>query len=101
MRDTRMAKNYYHVRTLSGDRLVSDADDIHRVDVSIRLRRAIVQNDFVLFRRILKNNPSYLQNPDYSDKSNTSLHTAAEYGCLKIAVWCCPTSTCRMAVTKR
>jgi uncharacterized protein len=57
-----------------------------RVHVPLRLRRAIAQNDPVLFKRILKNNPSYLQNPDFSDKSNTSLHLAAQHGCLDIAV---------------
>ncbi len=66
-----------------------------RVDVPIRLRRAIVQNDPVLFKRILKNNHSYLQNPDFSNKSNTSLHLAAQNGCVEIAVptlshFCCP-----------
>lgn len=54
--------------------------------MSARLRQAIADKDLVLVKRILKNNPSYLQNPDFSDKSNTSLHLAAQLGCLDIAV---------------
>lgn len=50
------------------------------------MRRAVAENDLVLFKRILKNNPSYLQNPDFADKSNTSLHLAAQHGCLETAV---------------
>lgn len=55
-----------------------------RVDLS--LRQALLLNDIALVRRILRNNPSYLHNPDYSDKSNTSLHLAARYGLEEIAV---------------
>ncbi len=55
-----------------------------RVDQS--LRQAILLHDIALVERILKNNPSYLHNPDYADKSNTSLHLAAQYGLEEIAV---------------
>ncbi|KIW66484.1 hypothetical protein PV04_05817 [Phialophora macrospora] len=54
-----------------------------RVDLS--LRQAILLNDIALVERILRNNPSYLHNPDYADKSNTSLHLAAQYGLEEIA----------------
>ena len=53
-------------------------------DTSLRLRRAITQNNVSLVTRILKNNPTYLQNPDYQNKSNTSLHLAATNGFLDI-----------------
>lgn len=55
-----------------------------RIDVRTRLRRAILTNDLPLTRRILRNNPSHLQSPDFSDKSNTSLHLAAQHGFLAI-----------------
>lgn len=48
--------------------------------MNTRLRRAIVSNDLSLVKRIVHNNPTILQNPDYDDKSNTSLHLAAKYG---------------------
>lgn len=54
------------------------------IDVPTRLRRAIAANDLGLVKRILKNNPAYLTNPDFKDKSNTSLHLAAQYGFLEI-----------------
>ncbi|KAI9726842.1 MAG: hypothetical protein M1834_008598, partial [Cirrosporium novae-zelandiae] len=57
----------------------------NRIDISIRLRRAIVLNDLLLVKRILKHNPAYLQNPDFTDKSNTSLHLAAKYGFVELA----------------
>jgi hypothetical protein len=59
-----------------------------RVDlpVSIRLRRAILLNDVLLVKRIIKHNPSFLENPDFDDKSNTSLHLAAILGYLDIIV---------------
>ena len=66
--------------------LSSHTDILRRIDVAIRLRRAIAQNDPILLKRILKNNPSHLQNPDFSDKSNTSLHLAAQHGCVDIVV---------------
>lgn len=50
------------------------------IDVSRRLRRAILLNDLPLVRRILRNNPGSLLNPDFADKSNTSLHLAARCG---------------------
>jgi len=58
----------------------------HRIDVSRRLRRAILLNDLPLVRRILRNNPFYLRNPDFADKSNTSLHLAARCGFTSIVV---------------
>lgn len=56
------------------------------VDVPIRLRRAINLNDVVLVKRIIKNNPGKLKNPDLNDNGNTSLHLAAQLGFLDIAV---------------
>jgi ankyrin repeat protein len=53
--------------------------------VNTRLRRAIVSNDLSLVKRIVYNNPTTLQNPDYDDKSNTSLHLAAKHGHHEIA----------------
>lgn len=55
------------------------------IDASIRLRRAIYLNDVVLVERIVKSNPKLLQNPDFEDKSNTSLHLAAANGLVEIA----------------
>ncbi|KAI1981113.1 hypothetical protein LOZ51_004772 [Ophidiomyces ophidiicola] len=52
--------------------------------VPIRLRRAILLNDTFLVKRIVRNNPAYLENPDFSDKSNTSLHLAAILGRFEI-----------------
>jgi hypothetical protein len=54
--------------------------------VDLSLRQAILLNDVALVERILKNNPSYLHNPDFTNKSNTSLHLAAQYGREEIAV---------------
>ncbi|EXJ80661.1 hypothetical protein A1O3_06945 [Capronia epimyces CBS 606.96] len=54
-----------------------------RVDVSVRL--AILLNDVALVRRLLEHHPRYLHNPDFADKSNTSLHLAAQYGLEEIA----------------
>lgn len=56
------------------------------INVEIRLRRAIRLNDLVLVRRIVRNNPEVLRNPDFQDKSNTSLHLAAREGFTDIAV---------------
>jgi len=56
-----------------------------RIDASIRLRRAIHLNDVVLVERIVKSKPKFLQNPDFEDKSNTSLHLAAANGLVEIA----------------
>ncbi|GAB7347476.1 hypothetical protein MBLNU459_g4388t2 [Dothideomycetes sp. NU459] len=50
------------------------------IDPSIRLRRAILLNDVLLVKRIVQSNPTLLQNPDFDDKSNTSLHLAAQSG---------------------
>lgn len=57
-----------------------------RIDVPRRLRRAIVLNDLPLVQRIVRNNPDYLRNPDYQEKSNTNLHLAAKLGFTQIAV---------------
>ncbi|KAK7552412.1 ankyrin repeat-containing domain protein [Phyllosticta citricarpa] len=57
------------------------------IDVAIRLRRAIHRNDLLLVRRIVRNNPQALQNPDFANKSNTSLHLAAKHGFLDIAAF--------------
>ncbi|KAI5364323.1 putative ankyrin repeat-containing domain superfamily [Septoria linicola] len=51
-----------------------------QIEASIRLRRAILLNDVLLVQRIIRNNPHLLQNPDFADKSNTSLHLAAVHG---------------------
>lgn len=59
---------------------------ITRIDVPRRLRRAILLNDLSLVKRIVHNNPKYLLNPDFEDKSNTSLHLAAKHGFTAIAV---------------
>lgn len=56
-----------------------------RIDVPLRLRRAILLNDLPLVQRIIRNNPRYLHNPDWDDKSNTSLHLAARCGFTAIA----------------
>ncbi|KAF1848213.1 ankyrin [Cucurbitaria berberidis CBS 394.84] len=58
---------------------------IRRIDVSLRLRRAILLNDLSLVKRIIRNNPKFLRNPDWADKSNTSLHLAARSGFTLIA----------------
>ena len=63
-----------------------------RIDVSVRLRRAVLRNDFLLVKRIVRNDPHYLQNPDFSDQSNTSLHLAAHHGFTEIAVRYCSLS---------
>ncbi|ORY13318.1 ankyrin repeat-containing domain protein [Clohesyomyces aquaticus] len=55
------------------------------IDVPRRLRRAILLNDLSLVKRIVHNNPLYLRNPDFEDKSNTSLHLAAKHGFIQIA----------------
>ncbi|KAF2240841.1 ankyrin [Trematosphaeria pertusa] len=55
------------------------------IDVPRRLRRAILLNDLALVKRIVRNNPHYLRNPDFEDKSNTSLHLAAKNGFTQIA----------------
>jgi hypothetical protein len=56
------------------------------IDVPRRLRRAILLNDVTLVKRIVRNHPEYLRNPDYDDKSNSSLHLAARQGFTTIAV---------------
>ncbi|KAF1810734.1 ankyrin [Eremomyces bilateralis CBS 781.70] len=55
------------------------------INVCTRLRRAIVRNDLRLVQRIVRSNPNVLQNPDYGDKSNTSLHLACKQGFIEIA----------------
>ena len=54
------------------------------IEASTRLHRAILLNDVLLVQRILRNHPSLLRNPDFDDKSNTSLHLAASHGLLAI-----------------
>ncbi|KAL9019033.1 MAG: hypothetical protein Q9185_003684 [Variospora sp. 1 TL-2023] len=56
------------------------------VTLPVRLRRAIHLNDLVLVKRIAKKRPDRLQNPDFADNGNTSLHLAAQLGFLEIAV---------------
>jgi hypothetical protein len=56
------------------------------VRVDLLLRQAILLNDVALVRRLLNHNPQYLHNPDFADKSNTSLHLAAQYGLEEISV---------------
>ena len=56
------------------------------MEASIRVRRAIYLNDLALLKRIIRNNPRLLQNPDFEDNGNTSLHLAAQLGFLEIAV---------------
>lgn len=55
-------------------------------EVSTRLREAIQLDDVSLVKRVLSDAPEMLQNPNYEDKSNTSLHLAALYGHAEIAV---------------
>ena len=57
----------------------------NRIDVPRRLRRAILLNDLALVQRIIRNNHTYLRNPDFEDRSNTSLHLAAKHGFTSIA----------------
>ncbi|KAI5287058.1 hypothetical protein KEM54_006273 [Ascosphaera aggregata] len=54
------------------------------IPVATRLRSAIVANDLLLVKRILRNNPTYLKNPNLDDDGNTSLHLAAILGHLEI-----------------
>lgn len=57
-----------------------------RIDVSVRIRRAIHLKDLTLLKRIVTNNPQSLRNPDYADNGNTSLHLAARLDLVDIAV---------------
>ena len=68
-----------------------------RIDVPRRLRRAILLNDLSLVQRIIRNNPDYLRNPDFEDKSNTNLHLAAKHGFTQIAV--CPFEPCAYVIS--
>ena len=56
------------------------------IDASTRLKRAILLSDALLVKRIIHSNPGILQNPDFKDKSNTSLHLAAQTGSEEIVV---------------
>jgi ankyrin repeat protein len=56
----------------------------HRIDPSTRLRRAIQLADPVLVARLIRLHPTLLSNPDFANKSNTSLHLAASTGCVPI-----------------
>ncbi|KAF2763921.1 ankyrin [Teratosphaeria nubilosa] len=57
------------------------------IDPSIRLRRAIQLGDVLLVQRIVRSNPKLLQNPDFTNKCNTSLHLAASLGSLTICTY--------------
>lgn len=59
------------------------------IDAPKRLRRAILLSDALLVKRIIRSNPGILQNPDFNDKSNTSLHLAAQTGSVEIVVRIC------------
>ena len=56
------------------------------IDPAIRLRRALHLKDVPLVRRIIGANPKLRENPDFEDKSNTSLHIAAKHGLLDMVV---------------
>ena len=56
-----------------------------RIDPSTRLRRAIHLNDPLLVQRLIRNNTDLIRNPDFTEKSNTSLHLAATLGLASIA----------------
>jgi hypothetical protein len=56
----------------------------NRIDPSTRLRRAIQLADPVLVARLIRLHPTLLSNPDFANKSNTSLHLAASNGCVPI-----------------
>ncbi|EME42216.1 hypothetical protein DOTSEDRAFT_106264, partial [Dothistroma septosporum NZE10] len=53
---------------------------------SRRMRRAILLDDVLLVKRIIRNHPNIIANPDFEDKSNTSLHLAAANGFTDIVV---------------
>lgn len=55
-----------------------------RIDPSTRLRRAIHLNDVLLVQRLVRTHPKLLLNPDFTDRSNTSLHLAAAHGFTEI-----------------
>ncbi|KAF2402252.1 ankyrin [Trichodelitschia bisporula] len=57
------------------------------IDVSTRLRRAIHLNDLALVQRIVRTHPGCITNPDYADKSHTSLHLAARQGSVGITAF--------------
>ena len=61
---------------------------MERDETSRRLREAIILNDLSILKRLLTQKPTLLQNPDFEDKSNTSLHLAAKYGHVEVAVSC-------------
>lgn len=60
--------------------------------VPSRLRRAILQRDLLMVKSITAKYPRLLQNPNYGDKSNTSLHLAAAMGDIDIVVSTLPRS---------
>lgn len=55
------------------------------IEPDARLRRAILANDLPIVERLIRTHPSLLRNPDFADKSNTSLHLAASHGLVEIA----------------
>ena len=73
--------------TSTGDlRRLQQSPTMAQVEASTRLREAIIVNDLPLVKRLLKSTPSLLQNPNFEDKGNTSLHLAALYGHVEVAV---------------
>lgn len=57
------------------------------IDPSTRLRRAVHLADLPLLKRITHTHPELLQNPDFADHGNTSLHLAASLGLYDIVVF--------------
>lgn len=55
------------------------------IEPDSRLRRAILANDLPIVERLIRTHPSLLRNPDFANKSNTSLHLAASHGFVEIA----------------
>lgn len=53
---------------------------------SLQLRHAILANDVPLVERLLQAYPQLLHNPDFANKSNTSLHLAAKAGHTELVV---------------
>lgn len=56
------------------------------IPVSTRLRSAIMLDDVLLAKRIIRHNPAFLENPDFDDAANTSLHLAAMLGYVDMIV---------------
>lgn len=56
------------------------------IEPSIRLRRAIYLKDAAIVKRLITADPKLIKNPDFDDRSNTSLHLAAKAGLYEIVV---------------